>query len=400
MGKKENLQTRREFFRRTIRGALPVIAFLSYPAIISCSKDDDVALCSDCTNSCAQGCATSCINGCSSTSQSASCSGCSSGCSSSCKGTSSANSGENPTEGNGISAETGSIGGHGYVDLGLSVKWATCNIGANSPEKAGTYLEFCPDATGKNYVEVRLSLMRAGLGSGDSIAGSGFDQASQEWGSYWTMPKKEHFEELKNNCTCEEYEINGVVGVRLVSKINNRSIFIPGVGKKDCGKIVEKDSKTIYCWGATLSYLMAAGAYAYVFRCDHGSKGYSIYLNDTEEIANQKMPIRAVTYDSSSTGCGGNCTANCASNSTGSTCSNCASTCSSSCKTECEYNCAATCISHCYGSCNDTCGGTCKYVSAGTKCSGCATTCNGRCYKECSYACSSNCQSSCVHGSK
>lgn len=36
-------------------------------------------------------------------------------------------------------AQTGKLNGHEYVDLGLSVKWATCNIGANAPEKGGTY---------------------------------------------------------------------------------------------------------------------------------------------------------------------------------------------------------------------------------------------------------------------
>ena len=36
-------------------------------------------------------------------------------------------------------AATGIIAGHGYVDLGLSVKWATCNVGASSPEEYGDY---------------------------------------------------------------------------------------------------------------------------------------------------------------------------------------------------------------------------------------------------------------------
>ncbi|MBQ0156683.1 MAG: hypothetical protein KBT22_08950, partial [Bacteroidales bacterium] len=31
------------------------------------------------------------------------------------------------------------IEGHDYVDLGLSVKWATCNIGASKPEEYGDY---------------------------------------------------------------------------------------------------------------------------------------------------------------------------------------------------------------------------------------------------------------------
>ena len=36
-------------------------------------------------------------------------------------------------------AATGNENGHDYVDLGLSVKWATCNIGATAPESYGNY---------------------------------------------------------------------------------------------------------------------------------------------------------------------------------------------------------------------------------------------------------------------
>ena len=42
--------------------------------------------------------------------------------------------------GNGSTSGTiGTENGYGYVDLGLSVKWATCNVGANNPEDYGDY---------------------------------------------------------------------------------------------------------------------------------------------------------------------------------------------------------------------------------------------------------------------
>ena len=34
------------------------------------------------------------------------------------------------------------INGHEAVDLGLSVKWAACNIGASNPEEYGDYFAF------------------------------------------------------------------------------------------------------------------------------------------------------------------------------------------------------------------------------------------------------------------
>lgn len=39
-----------------------------------------------------------------------------------------------------------------YVDLGLSVKWATCNVGANSPEEYGSYFAWGEITTKNNYV--------------------------------------------------------------------------------------------------------------------------------------------------------------------------------------------------------------------------------------------------------
>ena len=49
-------------------------------------------------------------------------------------------------------AATGTIAGHDYVDLGLSVKWATCNVGANSPEDYGDYYAWGETSTKSSYV--------------------------------------------------------------------------------------------------------------------------------------------------------------------------------------------------------------------------------------------------------
>ena len=44
-------------------------------------------------------------------------------------------------EQNGMGSASGAHNGHEYVDLGLpsGLKWATCNVGANSPEEYGDY---------------------------------------------------------------------------------------------------------------------------------------------------------------------------------------------------------------------------------------------------------------------
>ena len=78
--------------------------------------------------------------------------------------------------------------GHGYVDLGLSVKWATCNVGATSPEDYGHYFawgERCPkeEYTRENSLTYRKDM--------SDIAGNPqYDAATANWGGNWRMPTK------------------------------------------------------------------------------------------------------------------------------------------------------------------------------------------------------------------
>lgn len=51
------------------------------------------------------------------------------------------------------SAATGTANGHGYVDLGLSVKWATCNVGASSPTGYGDYYAWGETTAKSDYSE-------------------------------------------------------------------------------------------------------------------------------------------------------------------------------------------------------------------------------------------------------
>ncbi len=371
--KKEELQNRREFFKRAAGRIIPTLVLMSTPSplLLSCSSGgdddfDDGELGGDDDNN------------------------------------SGGNSGGNSDD-NGLSKATGSVGGHDFVDLGLSVKWATCNIGAASPTGYGDYMEFCEGAASNRYIEVRSDLMRAGYrNKGDSIAGSSFDPAVKRWGSLWRTPTKAEFEELINNCIISEYDNNGKIGIRFKSKKNGKSIFFPGAGAYDGYELIDRIYDDGYYWTSELQKITGSGAYAYFLHCYSQTTGGYRTKIDFNSISIYSMSIRAVTdgKGGGTTGCNNNCTSSCANNSTSSSCSNCSSNCSSGCKTNCDYNCAATCSSHCYGQCNDTCGGGCKYLSAGSSCSGCARTCSGRCYSACTYACSSNCQSSCVHGSK
>ena len=126
-------------------------------------------------------------------------------------------------------ATTGSINGHDYVDLGLpsGTKWATCNVGATTPEGYGGYYAWGETTTKTEYTaENSLTYNQ----SFNNISGNvTYDAARANWGSTWRMPTKVEMEELLNNCTWTWTTQNGVNGMRVIGP-NGNSIFLPAAG--------------------------------------------------------------------------------------------------------------------------------------------------------------------------
>lgn len=120
------------------------------------------------------------------------------------------------------------INGHEYVDLGLSVKWATCNIGANSPTDYGDYYAWGETSTKSSYDESNGKTYGKTLGdiSGDPQ----YDVARAKWGGKWRVPTKAEMQELIDNCNWEWTTQDGHYGVKITSKINGKSIFFPAAG--------------------------------------------------------------------------------------------------------------------------------------------------------------------------
>lgn len=107
------------------------------------------------------------------------------------------------------------------IDLGLSVKWASCNIGANSIEKYGAFYQFCYTSETDDYnTHIRKSYDYAKYVS---------DMAKDIWKDGWRLPTQKEFLELKKKCKWEWEEINGKDGYRVTSK-NGNSIFLPACG--------------------------------------------------------------------------------------------------------------------------------------------------------------------------
>ena len=134
-----------------------------------------------------------------------------------------------PFCGTNLAAQENTINGHEYVDLGLSVKWATCNIGALSPSEFGDYYAWGETMPKSRYI-VGNSKTRGKVIA--DISGSPYDAARVNWGESWRLPTKTEFEELKEKCTWRWTSDGGHYGCR-VQGPNGNSIFLPAAGWRD-----------------------------------------------------------------------------------------------------------------------------------------------------------------------
>lgn len=132
------------------------------------------------------------------------------------------------------------------IDLGLSVKWATCNYGAEKPEDCGCFL-----AWGEKSTKIKYSLdtyqfnnssygtiymtkycTNSNYGNNDSrvVLSPDDDIAYEKWGENWRIPSKEEFQELIDSCSWSWTNLNGTDGYLVTSNINgykDKSIFLP-----------------------------------------------------------------------------------------------------------------------------------------------------------------------------
>ena len=131
-----------------------------------------------------------------------------------------------------------------YVDLGLSVKWATFNVGATKPEEYGDYFawgETEPKAayfwrTYKWCNDSETTLTKYNTKSSNGTVDNktqldlSDDAARANWGGSWRMPTMAEQDELRNKCTWTWTTENGVNGYKVTSKSNGNSIFLPAAG--------------------------------------------------------------------------------------------------------------------------------------------------------------------------
>ena len=109
---------------------------------------------------------------------------------------------------------SGSIDGFEYVDLGLSVKWATCNIGANTINECGEYYAWQETSPVSSLTSINYQY-HFNPCSPDNILSSVYDAASVNIGANWRMPTWEEMDELCKNCEwrwVENFQDSGING--------------------------------------------------------------------------------------------------------------------------------------------------------------------------------------------
>lgn len=159
--------------------------------------------------------------------------------------------------------QTGTIGavnGHTWIDLGLpsGTKWATCNVGANSPEECGNYY-----AWGETTIKTDYNSSNYTYTGNPTTLPTDRDAATANWGSGWRMPTQAEMQELLDNCTTTWTTQNGVNG-RLFIGPNGNSIFLP------------TNSTYGSCWSSSLYSSGTSNAYCIFFASDDIFMSYSV----------------------------------------------------------------------------------------------------------------------------
>ncbi len=154
------------------------------------------------------------------------------------------------------------INGYTYVDMGLSVKWASCNIGALDPEDAGDHIAW-GELTGKAEY-TRDNSEYFGVQTDCIAANPQCDAATVRWGSPWRMPTAAEVQELIDNTASSWTTRNGVPGRLYISIRNGNSIFLPAAGIRFDDSHKRNGSRGYY-WSASPREDALASAYALFF---------------------------------------------------------------------------------------------------------------------------------------
>ena len=218
---------------------------------------------------------------------------------------------------------TGTLDGYEWVDLGLSVKWATKNVGASSVLDCGNYFAWGELTQKDNYTWDNYKFMdpnasdKYGINaytyadnktkgiwySNGTFVGDGRielladdDVATKQWSSNWRMPTSEECEELVDECTwtwvanVDNSNVSGWIVVSNKEGYTDKFIFIPAAGYYS-ESVIENSGISFSCWSKSLDttrswYAVQMGGYYY------DANNYSISVGGTNRYeGNNIRPV-------------------------------------------------------------------------------------------------------------
>ena len=172
------------------------------------------------------------------------------------------------------------------MDLGLSVKWATCNVGAVSPGEYGDYfawgetspkdeytwgtLKYCNGTSGASFSKYNQN--QGGTKDNRTRLELSDDVARQRWGGSWRMPTREEFQELVDKCRWSWTTEGGHAGYKVTGP-NGRSIFLPAAGYRDGSSLGNAGEIGLY-WSSSLGTSYSYYAYSLYFDSGNHYVGY------------------------------------------------------------------------------------------------------------------------------
>lgn len=186
------------------------------------------------------------------------------------------------------------------VDLGLSVKWASCNVGALAAEDYGIYVSWGETEPKSSYNWTTYMWCKgsetsitkycvhstSGTVDGKKVLDSSDDPAYIKWGNKWSMPTKAQWDELMTKCKWEWTTSNGHKGYLITSNVNTNSIFLPAAGYYSDDKRSSEEAYGLYMSSE--------------LNPDASNKGLGIYIAETliqwgDSFRSYGRPVRAVS---------------------------------------------------------------------------------------------------------
>ena len=205
----------------------------------------------------------------------------------------------NSEQGGGDTLVPGGNGNHEYVDLDLpsGTLWATCNLGANSPEGYGYYYAWGETTTKESYTWTSYKYSKGTTlynpkltryCSDPDYGNNGYtdtlyyllpedDAATINWGRNWRMPTEDQWQELINSTTIRETVQNGAHG-RLFTAENGNTLFLPAAGYLWNDNVLSDVGNKGYYWSSSLCQDSPSEAYLFSFYSNHSDVSTTIRI--------------------------------------------------------------------------------------------------------------------------